>query len=272
MAIDLQNVSFKALGREIVAPLTTGLKKGKITAIVGPNGSGKSSLLKMLAGEVKSTQGHVNLQGKPLHKWSKKALAGQLSILPQSSPRPSGMRVYDLVACGRYPHTGAWKRFSRDDHDAVMWALQRTDLLHFEDARIDHLSGGEMQRVWLAMVLCQKTPVILLDEPTSYLDISHQLQLLQIVRDLNVEEQITVAWVLHDLNQAMQFSDEIWVMQQGKRVRSGCSKTALDKDLLRDVFAIECEFIEVAGSPIIVPYQASGHRCVSAALIKELSA
>ncbi len=255
MSLLVEQLRFRAGGRDILKGLDASLIEGKITAIVGPNGSGKSTLLKALAGEHSASAGQVSLAGKALQQWPKRQLARQLAMLPQSSPRPLGMTVYELVSCGRFPHTGTWRPFSDADHQAVLTALAKTDLQRLQDSRVDHLSGGEMQRVRLALVLAQQTPLLLLDEPTSYLDINHQLQLLAIVRELNREQGVTVAWVLHDLNQALQFSDQIWVMNDGQLQRQGAAAQVLDAELLREVFAVEATFVHTPSlpSPVMVP-------------------
>lgn len=243
MSLTLDKLDFRAGGNAILKNINAQVSKGKITAIVGANGSGKSSLLNLMAGAERPTGGQIQLNGKRLNSWSKKTLAMVLAVLPQSLSRPLGMTVYDLVSCGRFPYTGTWKRFSASDHQAVIEALEKTDLLERKEERIDHLSGGEMQRVWLAMVLAQQTDILLLDEPTSYLDVSHQLQLLEIVRDLNRSLGITVVWVLHDLNHALQYSDEIWVMHEGSLVRQGDANSIVNAPLLNQYFGIDAEFV-----------------------------
>lgn len=253
MSVTLDEVSFLANHKTILKPTSATLKKGEITAIVGPNGSAKSTLLKIMAGEIKPSSGRISIDAQPTKKWSRNALAKKLTLLPQTAKRPSGMRVVDLVACGRYPYTGSWRPFSQVDHQAVSWALEITDLSHLQQLTIDHLSGGEMQRVWLAMILAQQTDVILLDEPTSYLDMSHQHALLTLIKQLNHTQKITVAWVLHDLNQAMQYSDRVWVMHQGEKIHEGPVAILLDNAILEKVFAIRCDFTTVNETPVLVP-------------------
>lgn len=255
MSIVLQDVSFTSTGRRIVSQVSGEFRAGKITAIVGTNGSGKTSLLNLLSGSVKPSSGSISLAGNSTRGLSKQAIAKQLAVLPQSSPRPLGMMVYDVVASGRYPHLGTWQPFAQQDEAAVVSALHKTDLWSLRHQPVDHLSGGEMQRVWLAMVLCQQTPYLLLDEPISYLDIAHQIALLEMVQQLNRAEGKTIIWVLHDLNQALQYSDDVWVMSKGQLIRHGSAEKVLDKKLLRDVFNIEAELVTVPNlvSPVLVP-------------------
>ena len=250
MPLTLDKLNFKVAGGAILHDINAELSSGEITAIVGSNGSGKSSLLNLMIGSSRPTTGDVFLQNKSLYSWSKKALAKKMAILPQSLSRPLGMRIYDLVSCGRFPHTGTWKRFSTADHQAVLWALEKADLLDKQEERVDYLSGGEMQRVWLAMVLAQQTDILLLDEPTSYLDVNHQLQLLNIVRELNRSFNITVVWVLHDLNHALQYSDDIWVMHEGRLVHQGSASSIVDATLLNHYFGIDVEFVHSEHSPV----------------------
>ncbi|WP_257253039.1 MULTISPECIES: ABC transporter ATP-binding protein [unclassified Endozoicomonas] len=236
------------VGAKTVLPSThLAITPGKVTAILGPNGSGKSTLLKLLSGLIEPSAGQVLMGGQPLKSFNRKELAKSLTLLPQHSPVPLGMSVTELVACGRYPYAGPFGRLKREDHRAVTSALSRVGMDHYAGERVDHLSGGEMQRVWLAMVLAQETGILLLDEPTSWLDIAHQLRLLDIVRQLNNEKQTTVIWVLHDLNQALQYSDEIVLMNQGKVIRKGAASRVLDKRIISDVFGVETREVQLEG-------------------------
>ena len=238
LTLGLDRVSYHAGKKQIVNKVSIALRPGKTTAILGPNGSGKSTLLKLLSGLITPSSGDVRLAGKTLHSWRRKALARELTLLPQHSPVPLGLTVSDLVACGRYPHAGPFGRLKASDHRAVNSAIQRVDMVPYASELVDHLSGGEMQRVWLAMVLAQETGILLLDEPTSWLDMAHQLKLLEIVRQLNHEKKTTVVWVLHDLNQALQYSDDIVLMQKGEVVRQGEARQVLDSQIISDVFGV----------------------------------
>ncbi|WOG27636.1 ABC transporter ATP-binding protein [Endozoicomonas sp. 8E] len=233
--------------KTILQPTHLDITPGKITAILGPNGSGKSTLLKLLSGLIEPSEGQVLLGGQLLKSLHRKELAKSLALLPQHSPVPLGMSAKDLVACGRYPHAGPFGRLKKEDHRAVSSALSRVGMDHYASELVDHLSGGEMQRVWLAMVLAQETGILLLDEPTSWLDIAHQLRLLNIVRQLNDEKQTTIIWVLHDLNQALQYSDEIVLMNQGQVIRTGAATKVLDKRIISDVFGVETREVQLEG-------------------------
>ncbi|GLQ32734.1 ABC transporter ATP-binding protein [Litoribrevibacter albus] len=253
-------LAFSAGKKEILTDISLELAAGKVHAFVGPNGSGKSTLLQLLAGIHSPSKGDVSLGETPVGKWQRKAFAKELTFLPQNSARPLGLTVRDLVACGRFPHRGMFASLSKEDNQAIDAAIERTQVTHLASTVVDHLSGGEMQRVWLAMVLAQQTPILLLDEPTSYLDVSQQLRLLKIVRQLNLEQSLTVIWVLHDLNQAIQYSDHLWVIHQGRLVANSPASEGLSDALLKDVFGIEAVMIEDDrfDSPIMVPVSEAG--------------
>ncbi|WP_299729989.1 ABC transporter ATP-binding protein [uncultured Endozoicomonas sp.] len=238
LTLSLDQVCYQVGKKLIVKTVSTEIRPGKITAILGPNGSGKSTLLKLISGLISPSKGAVLLGNKALHAWARKALARELTLLPQHSTVPLGMTVENLVACGRYPHAGPFGRMKAEDHQAVSSAIRRVDMKNYASELVDHLSGGEMQRVWLAMVLAQETGILLLDEPTSWLDIAHQLRLLEIVRQLNQEKKTTVVWILHDLNQALQYSDDIVLMNSGQIVRHGEAHQVLDSQIISDVFGV----------------------------------
>ncbi len=259
-SFELDRVTVRTGGKTLLHNLSLAIPPGKITAIIGPNGSGKSSLLKLLAGLLVPDQGQLILNGKSLSTYSRRALSRELALLPQYSPVPLGMTIVDLVACGRHPWAGPFGRLKPSDHQVIDAALARVGLTERAGQLVDRLSGGEMQRVWLAMVLAQSTGILLLDEPTSWLDIAHQLRLLEIVRTLNRERDVTIVWVLHDLNQAMQYSDHMVVVDQGRIVRSGAANAVLDKTILRAVFEVECRQVALSendGDVLFVP-QSSG--------------
>ncbi|WP_153301524.1 ABC transporter ATP-binding protein [Endozoicomonas arenosclerae] len=245
--LTLDQVSLQVGKKTILQPTCLDITPGSITAILGPNGSGKSTLLKLLSGLTEPSAGTVLIDGQPLKTGNRKTLAKKLALLPQHSPVPLGMSVADLVACGRYPHAGPFGRLKKEDHNAINSALTRVEMDQYANELVDHLSGGEMQRVWLAMVLAQETGILLLDEPTSWLDIAHQLRLLEIVRQLNDEKQITIVWVLHDLNQALQYSDEVVLMNKGSVVRKGIAEQVMDKDIISEVFGVETHEVQLKG-------------------------
>ncbi|MGY0216747.1 ABC transporter ATP-binding protein [Endozoicomonadaceae bacterium StTr2] len=245
----LKSLSYRAGGREVLHQLDTSIAEGKITAIVGPNGSGKSTLLKLLAGLEPATSGELSILGRPAAKWPRQQLAKELAMLPQSSPVPMAISVRELVACGRFPWVGSFGRMTAEDHQAVDEALERTGMAALADRDVNNLSGGERQRVWLALTLAQQTRVLLLDEPTSWLDIGHQLRLVDIVQTLNREKKVTVVWVLHDLNQAARYSDNLLVMQQGRLVRQGTSAEVMDQELLQSVFGVHAAKYSDSSNP-----------------------
>ncbi|MGI9277189.1 MAG: ABC transporter ATP-binding protein [Endozoicomonas sp.] len=254
-SFSLQQVSFAVGSSSILAPVDLDIPSGKITAILGSNGSGKSTLLKLLSGLSPVSSGEIRLCDKPLSSYRRQQLAKKLTMLPQHSPVPLGMTVTDLVACGRHPHAGPFGRLRADDYQAIEEALDRVGMNDFAGHTVDHLSGGEMQRVWLAMVLAQQTGILLLDEPTSWLDIAHQQKLLEIIRTLNQEQGVTVVWVLHDLNQALQYSDSIVLMKEGGLIKAGPAREVLDEQSIHEVFEVETRRVtlEPEGQTLFIP-------------------
>lgn len=246
--ISLKQICVSRDGKRILHDINFNLVPGKITAIVGPNGSGKSSLLKVMVGAMQPDSGQVQLDEKPLQKWQRKSLAKALAYLPQASERPNGMSVEEVVACGRFAHLPPWANLSADDQNAVQHALQQTEMSDKASLAVDHLSGGEMQRVWLATVLAQGSDLLLLDEPNSFLDLSHQLELMELIQRLNRDLNKTIVLVIHDLNQAIQWCDEVLVMKQGQLQCAGNITLLQDPQLLQDVFNLSCQFLRVPNS------------------------
>jgi len=230
--------------RLVVEDLSIELPRGEVTAIVGPNGCGKSTVLRSLARLLKPAGGTILLDGADIHRTRTKEIARQLAILPQSPIAPSGVTVRELIGYGRFPHQGLMRSPSRDDLDAIDWAIEVTGLESFRDRDVDTLSGGERQRAWIAMALSQKTNVLLLDEPTTYLDIHYQIDVLALVRELNRTHGITVGWVLHDLNQAAAYSDQIIMLKDGQVVQCGKPHSVMTPACILQVFGIECSIIQ----------------------------
>lgn len=228
-------------GNEIVKQLNLQIPDGKITAIIGPNGCGKSTLLKALARILSVKQGAVLLDGKEIAKESTKKVAQNLAILPQVLDIPEGLTVEELVSYGRFPYQKGMGRMESDDWRAIEWALQVTGVDHFRHREVDALSGGQRQRVWIAMALAQETEIILLDEPTTYLDLCYQLEVLELLKRLNVNEKRTIVMVIHDLNQAARFADYLVAMKEGKIVREGTAYQVMTAEVLREVFRIDAE-------------------------------
>jgi len=241
--------------RQIVEDLSVEIGRGQVTAIVGPNGCGKSTLLRSLARLLKPAAGGILLDGVDIHRVPTRDLARRLAMLPQSPLTPSGITVRELVGYGRFPHQGLLRGVSREDREAIEWALNVTDLGDYGDREVDTLSGGERQRAWIAMSLAQKTDVLLLDEPTTFLDIHYQLDLLNLVRTLNHEHGLTVVWVLHELNQAAAFSDHIIMLKEGKVICQGDPRLVMTPEAIRTVFNIDCCVIQhpMGAAPVCVP-------------------
>ncbi|WP_331715684.1 ABC transporter ATP-binding protein [Tessaracoccus coleopterorum] len=223
--------------------------------IVGPNACGKSTLLRTLAGLHRPTAGRILLDGTPVASLGRRRVARIVGVLPQSSTAPDGVRVAELVARGRYPHQG-WFGLARSDDDAVVArALADTGTADLADRRVEELSGGQRQRVWIAMVLAQATDIVLLDEPTTFLDVSHQLDLLDLLADLNRERGTTVVMVLHELNLAARYADHLVMMRDGAIVAQGAPGDVIDTGSINRVFGLDCRVVDdpVSGTPLVVP-------------------
>ncbi|WP_187978104.1 ABC transporter ATP-binding protein [Mycetocola sp. JXN-3] len=240
--------------RVISSELSVEIPDGSFTVIVGPNACGKSTLLRSLARLITPSEGTVLLDGGDIAKLGTKELARRLGLLPQTSIAPDGIRVADLVARGRYPHQGLFTRWSAADEAAVSAALAATKTTELADRLVEELSGGQRQRVWVAMVLAQETGAVLLDEPTTYLDIAHQIDVLELFRDLNQGGQTLVA-VLHDLNHAARYATHVIAMKDGAVRASGTPTEVITEELVEDVFELPCRVITdpVTGSPLVIP-------------------
>lgn len=240
----------------VIKQLSLGIQKGGITALVGPNGSGKSTLLKTLARLLKANGGAVLLNGKAITTVPTSEVAREIAILPQGPVAPAGLTVSELVEQGRYPHAGPLKMLRRQDFAAIHEALDLTDMTSFAHRALDSLSGGERQRAWIALALAQSTPVLLLDEPTTFLDIGHQLEVLELVRKLNIDRRMTIILVLHDLNQAARYASRMVVLNEGKIVSDGEPAAVLTPALLAEVFGVHAHIIQdpERGTPVCLPY------------------
>jgi len=241
--------------RTVVPDLTVALPEGRVTAIVGANACGKSTLLRALSRVLRPTAGRVLLDGRDIHAIPTRQLARRLGLLPQSPLAPEGIAVGDLVARGRHPHQGMLSRWTAVDEAAVAAALDATDTAGLADRSVDELSGGQRQRVWIAMALAQQTDLLLLDEPTTFLDVSHQVDVLDLLADLNRSRGTTIAMVLHDLNLAARYADHLIALREGRIVAEGTPAAVVTADLVRDVFGMEARVIEdpVSGTPLVVP-------------------
>jgi iron complex transport system ATP-binding protein len=241
--------------RRIVNNLSMSLPAGRVTMIVGANACGKSTLLRGLARLLKPEAGTVLLDGKDIFRLPSRHVATQLGILPQTPTAPEGISVADLVGRGRTPHQGWFGQRSSADDDAVDAALQATDTRELALRNVDELSGGQRQRVWIAMALAQQTDILLLDEPTTYLDLAHQVEVLELVAELNASRGTTVGIVLHDLNLAARYGDHLIAMKDGGIVAAGPPDEVLTEELVRTVFQLEAKVVPdpVCGSPMVVP-------------------
>lgn len=241
--------------RAVITDLDVSVLDGKITAIVGANACGKSTLLRGLARLLKPREGVVYLDDRTLTELSTLDVAKVLGLLPQTPVAPDGITVADLVSRGRYPHQGWFRRWTGRDHEAVTRALAATDTADLIDRPLRALSGGQRQRVWVAMALAQDTDLLLLDEPTTFLDINHQVELLRLLRRLNAESGKTIVAVLHDLNLASRFCDHIIAMAGGAVVAEGAPAEVITAELVEKVFGLSCVIVPdpVAGTPIVVP-------------------
>lgn len=241
--------------RVVVHDLNLDLPRGAVSVIIGANGSGKSTLLRALSRLLAPQHGTVYLDGRCVHTMRARDLARALGLLPQGPTTPDGITVRDLVRRGRLPHTSLWRQWGPEDETALQQALLATDLLELADEPVDALSGGQRQRAWLALVVAQQTPVLLLDEPTTYLDLAHQLDVLELVRSLNRDSGRTIVMVLHDINQACRYADHLVAMNSGRVVAQGHPSDVVTPALLRDVFDVHCrvELNPDSGVPLVVP-------------------
>ncbi|MGY1729559.1 ABC transporter ATP-binding protein [Geodermatophilus sp. SYSU D01062] len=241
--------------RVVVDGLDLTLTDGSFTAIVGPNGCGKSTLLRALGRLLRPAAGQVLLDGRAIAKTPTREVARVLGLLPQTPVAPSGLTVADLVARGRHPHQSWLRQWSTADEAVVAEALTWTDMSDLADRPVDELSGGQRQRAWISMALAQGTDLILLDEPTTYLDLSHQIDVLELVSRLHAERGRTVVVVLHDLNLAARYAQRLVAMRDGVLVASGTPHEVLTEQLLADVFDLEARVVPdpVAGTPMVVP-------------------
>lgn len=241
--------------RVVVDGLDFEVPRGTITAVIGPNGCGKSTMLRALGRLMRPQRGGVLLDGKQIHKLATKEVAKVLGLLPQSPLAPEGLTVADLVARGRHPHQSWYRQWSSDDEQAVAEALELTGIGELAERTMDELSGGQRQRAWLSMALAQGTELLLLDEPTTYLDLSHQVDVLELVSRLHGDSGRTVVMVLHDLNLAARYAERLVAMRDGAIVAEGSPHEVLTEELLAEVFALDARVVEdpVAGTPMVVP-------------------
>ncbi|MET3207184.1 UNVERIFIED_CONTAM: iron complex transport system ATP-binding protein [Paenibacillus sp. PvR008] len=254
--------------RLIVEDLNVEIPQGKITALVGANGSGKSTILKTMARIMNPKGGSVLLDGKSIHKQSTREVAKQLAILPQNPTAPEGLTVTELVSYGRFPYQKGFGSMKADDRKMVEWAIQVTGMSEFHDRPIDQLSGGQRQRAWIAMALAQDTDILFLDEPTTFLDMAHQLEVLHLLEYLNTSVERTIVMVVHDLNHAARYAQHMIAIKKGKAEAVGTPTEVMSPDVLREVFGIEADIVTDprTGVPLCLPYALAGQPAVSQAV------
>jgi iron complex transport system ATP-binding protein len=240
----------------IIDSLDITIPKGKVTVFIGSNGCGKSTLLRSLARLLSPKSGNVVLDGTDIAKMRTKDVAKEMAILPQSPITPEGLTVEQLVKLGRYPYQGWMKKWSQDDEKAVTDALASTNMLDLKERLVDSLSGGQRQRAWIAMTLAQDTEMILLDEPTTYLDMTHQIDILDLLFDLNEKDNRTIVMVLHDLNLACRYADHIVALKDKKIWAQGKPEEIITCDLVQNVFKMSCDVMydPIFGTPMCIPH------------------
>lgn len=253
--LSAENVTLAYDRRVIAEQLSVDIPDHSFTVIVGPNACGKSTLLRALSRMLKPSHGRVLLDGQVIQSMPAKKVARTLGLLPQSSVAPDGITVADLVGRGRYPHQGILRQWSVEDERIVRGAMAQTGVAELADRYVDELSGGQRQRVWIAMALAQQTPVLLLDEPTTFLDIQHQIDVLDLCAELHEEQGRTLVAVLHDLNHAARYATHLIALKGGEVVAQGAPVDVVTADLVEEVFGLRCQVVDdpETGTPLVVP-------------------
>ncbi|MBO0576224.1 ABC transporter ATP-binding protein [Clostridium botulinum] len=256
-SITTTNLAIAYEEKLIVDGLNMNIPKGKITTIIGANGCGKSTVLKTIGRILKPKEGLVYLNGDDIRNLSTKEVAQKMAILPQSPQAQGRLTVGELVSYGRFPHNKGFGKLSPEDKKVIQWALDITKLTELEVTMVDNLSGGQRQRVWIAMALAQQTNLILLDEPTTYLDMAYQLEVLELLYNLNREESCTIVMVLHDLNLAARFADYMIAIRSGSIISHGTPEDIMTKKVLKDTFNIDAEIVwgSQTGRPTCISYE-----------------
>ena len=250
-AIAVKQLSVTLGNRHILHDISVSIPVGKVTTLIGPNGCGKSTLLRSMIGYISSPSECVTIFDKPLSSYSQNKLARQMAFLPQVPNMPKDMTVEEVVYCGRYPYQNWWKNTAKEDREIVDNALAITKTDHLRHQLIPSLSGGERQRVWIAMALAQEPKLLVLDEPTTYLDINHQLEIMELLKRLNKEQGLTVLMVLHDLTQAVQYSDYMAVIKAGHLIAAGNTKDITSDSLFKEVFSVDVQVDNFDNKPYV---------------------
>ncbi|SCI29596.1 Probable siderophore transport system ATP-binding protein YusV [uncultured Clostridium sp.] len=248
------NISYGSL--DIVKDLSLSIPKGKITTIIGANGCGKSTILKTVARILQPKSGNIYINGKDINSQKTKDLAKVMAVLPQSPQAPSGLTVEELIAYGRFPHQSGFGKLKKEDNNIIDWALEVTGISEFRDRQIEALSGGQRQRAWIAMALAQETDILVLDEPTTYLDLAHQLEILNLLEELNKKQGTTIVMVIHELNNAARFADHMIGVKKGQIVCEGNAHDVMTKENLKELFNIDAEIVSdpINNKPVCITY------------------
>ena len=242
--ISTKNLNISYGNLDIVKDLNLEIPKGKITTIIGSNGCGKSTILKTIARIIQAKSGDIFVNNINIKEQSPKDLAKVMAVLPQSPQAPSGLTVEELISYGRFPHQKGFGKMKKEDEDIVTWALKSTGIEEFRERPMEALSGGQRQRAWIAMALAQQTEILILDEPTTYLDLAHQLEILKLLEELNRKQGTTIVMVIHELNNAARFADHMIGVKKGKVVCQGTAHEVMTKENLKELFNIDAEIVE----------------------------
>ena len=254
--ISTKNLNISYGNLDIVKDLNLDIPKGKITTIIGSNGCGKSTILKTIARIIQAKSGDIFVNNINIKEQSPKELAKVMAVLPQSPQAPSGLTVEELIAYGRFPHQKGFGKMKKEDEDIVTWALKSTGIEEFRERPMEALSGGQRQRAWIAMALAQQTEILILDEPTTYLDLAHQLEILKLLEELNRKQGTTIVMVIHELNNAARFADHMIGVKKGKVVCQGTAHEVMTKENLKELFNIDAEIVEDPrnNKPVCITY------------------
>lgn len=250
-AVQLDNIFLSYGEKDILQDVSWAVKRGEIATLLGPNGCGKSTLLRVLTGNAKGYKGTVLIDGRERSTYDGKEMAQSIAFLPQSPELPKDMVVEELIYCGRFPYQAWWKNTAQEDRAAVEEALVATKTGHLRHRIASSLSGGERQRVWIAMALAQEPDVLILDEPTTYLDINHQLEIMELLKKLNREKGLTVIMVLHELNQAASYSHQLAILHNGRIAKSGTPEEVMREDILEEVFSVKTKITQEKEGPFV---------------------
>lgn len=255
--ISCKNLKVGYEEKVIIENLSLSINKGEVVSIIGPNGCGKSTLLKTLSRIIKPMSGGIYIQNESIKSLKSKHISQKVCLLSQHNDAPGDLTVEELVYFGRIPHKKWYESKTKSDEEIVNWAIENTGLKRYKNTPINSLSGGERQRAYIAQALCQKPNILLLDEPTTYLDISYQLEVMELVREINEKFNITIVMVLHELNQASKYSDRLVIMKDGEIVSDGCPKEVINKETIKQVYKIECDIDNdpISNKPRIHPIQ-----------------